>query len=166
MKRVQLPENGISRSAVIKHKWDREAMEKRNQKQCYDDIIQLPHHVSRSHPQMSIHDRAAQFAPFAALTAHGAAVRETARLTDQKIELDENCKAVLDQQIQLIQEQLIAGTHPDADITYFIKDSCKEGGAYVTVSGSIRKIDAYRHRIIMKDGTQIPSGDIAEIRLI
>lgn len=139
--------------------------EKTNQKQCYDDIIHLPHHVSRRHPQMSIHDRAAQFAPFAALTAHGAAVRETARLTDRKIELDENCKAVLDQQIQLIQEQLIAGTHPDTDITYFIKDSCKEGGAYVTVSGSVRKIDAYRRAVIMSDSMQIPLEDIAEIVL-
>lgn len=134
--------------------------------QRYDDILYLPHHVSKKHPQMSIHDRAAQFAPFAALTVHGAAIRETARLTDQKIELDENCKTILDQRLQLIQEQMNAGADPEIKIIYFVEDARKDGGAYVTVSGYVRKIDEYLQAVIMQDSMQIPIKDIVEIMLI
>lgn len=153
MKKEQQQESGT----------DRLADTKRSAAHCYDDILYLPHHVSKKHSQMSIHDRAAQFAPFAALTAHGAAIRETARLTDRKIELDENSKTMLDQKMQLIQEQLGAGVHPEAEITYFVKDTNKEGGAYVIVRGSIRKIDEYLRVIVMEDGSRIAMDDVTEI---
>lgn len=153
MKKAQQQESGM----------DRLAGTKRSAAHCYDDILYLPHHVSKKHPQMSIHDRAAQFAPFAALTAHGAAIRETARLTDRKIELDENSKTMLDQKMQLFQEQLGAGVHPEAEITYFVKDAQKEGGAYVTARGSIRKIDEYLRVIVMEDGSRIAMDDVTEI---
>ena len=98
----------------------------------YDDIIQLPHHVSSVHPHMSIHDRAAQFAPFAALTGHGAAIAETARLTDEKLELDESQKMVLDQKLLNIMHN---ADKKCVSIEYFVKDDRKAGGRYEHVSG-------------------------------
>ncbi|MCD8005221.1 MAG: hypothetical protein LUE91_06155, partial [Oscillospiraceae bacterium] len=94
----------------------------------YSDIINLPHHVSATRPHMSMHDRAAQFSPFAALTGYDAAVKETARLTDQRAELDDDMKEKLSERINLLQENLAAA--PAVEITYFIPDERKEGGAY------------------------------------
>lgn len=142
---------------------DRLEATRRNDSHRYDDILYLPHPVSKTHPQMPISDRAAQFAPFAALTAHGAAIRETARLTDQKIELDENSKTMLDQKMQLLQEQMEAGVHPETEITYFVKDANKEGGAYKSSRGKIRKIDEYFRIIVMEEGIQIALDDVIEI---
>ncbi len=144
---------------------DKSADTKRSTEQRYEDILYLPHHVSKQHPQMSLHDRAAQFAPFAALTAHGAAIRETARLTERKMELDENGKAMLDQRMQMIQEQLGAGICPEAEITYFVKDAAKEGGAYATVRGSICKIDEYSRTIVLAEGGRIAMDDVIEIAI-
>lgn len=128
----------------------------------YDDIIHLPHHEPAKHPRMPAADRAAQFLPFAALTGHDAAVRETARLTDIRVELDEIRKEELDVHLQLLREQL--AQKPQVSITYFVSDTRKDGGSYFTISGTIRKIDAIRHQIIMETGDMIPIKDICEIR--
>lgn len=127
----------------------------------YDDIIRLPHHESTRHPRMSALDRAAQFLPFAALTGHAAAVRETARLTDTRIELDEIRKEELDLHLQLLREQL--SQKPQVNITYYVPDARKDGGAYFTVTGTIQKIDENRHQVIMENGTVIPMNDLYEI---
>lgn len=120
----------------------------------YDDIINLPHHVSKSHPQMSLLNRAAQFSPFAALTGHEAAIQETARLTDSFIELEEDRKERLNEQLQMVMENL--EQKPECEITYFQPDEKKTGGSYVTVCGRIKKIDRLEHRIIFTDGTALP----------
>ena len=115
----------------------------------YDDIIHLAHHVSKTHPPMPIQDRAAQFAPFAALTGHHDAVKETARLTENRMELDENCKVVLDGKLQNIQEQL--SSSPVVSITYFEPDLKKAGGTYVTMTGCVKKIDEYERAVVLTD---------------
>ena len=127
----------------------------------YDDIISLPHHESTKHPKMPVLERAAQFLPFAALTGHDAAVRETARLTDNRMELDEIRKEELNEHLQLIKTQLLQ--KPRVSITYFVPDTKKEGGSYLTITGTIGKIEENRHQVIMENGTVIPMNDIFEI---
>lgn len=127
----------------------------------YDDIINLPHHVSPSRPRMSALDRAAQFSPFAALTGFGDAVRETARLTDERVDLDEDAKAALNARLLMIQEQLC--DQPQVLITYFKPDDQKAGGAYVTAKGCVKIIDAYERTVVMKGGPRIPINDIIRI---
>ena len=123
----------------------------------YHDIIGLPHPVSTQRPRMSMLNRAAQFSPFAALTGYEDTIRETARLTDTRIELDEYAKAALDARLQAIQ----SNPRLFVVITYFVPDTRKAGGAYVTAEGSVRKID--RHTVQMTDRTEIPIEDIIEI---
>jgi len=127
----------------------------------YDDIINLPHHVSATHPHMSILDRAAQFSPFVALTGYEAAVKETARLTDEQIELDENSKAVLEMKLRILADEL--ANHPKVEITYFQVDAKKDGGAYIDAIGIVKKIDEYERVLLMVDGTKIPIEAIIEI---
>lgn len=127
----------------------------------YDDIISLPHHESAKHPKMPALDRAAQFLPFSALVGHDAAVRETARLTDGRAELDESRKEELDVHLQLLREQL--ARKPQASITYFVPGAQKDGGAYLTITGTIDKIEEVRHQVIMENGTVIPINAIYEI---
>ena len=128
----------------------------------YQDIIDLPRHVSARRKQMSLHDRAAQFAPFAALTGHEAAVKETARLTELKIELDENEFAILDQKLRFIEGQ----KEPTVvEFTYFLPDPWKDGGAYVDVQGKIKRIDRNQRKIRLEDGTEILINDILKINL-
>lgn len=127
----------------------------------YDDIINLPHHISKKHPQMPIADRAAQFSPFAALTGYDAAVRETARLTTERIELDENAKADLDMKLSLLKESLSGS--PQISVIYFVADQKKAGGEYITINGSLKRIDVYEGRLVMEDGREIPIEDIMEI---
>lgn len=127
----------------------------------YDDIINFPHHTSNKHPQMTLEARAAQFAPFAALTGYDDAVKETARLTNERIELDDEAKNILDNKIQMIKEQI--KTRPTATFTYFIPDLKKDGGKYVNVTGIIRKIDEYRQVIVLENKTEIPINEIVEI---
>lgn len=124
----------------------------------YDEIINLPHHVSRTRPQMPMSDRAAQFAPFAALTGYDSAIRETGRLTDKKIELDEEALTALDMRYQLLTDALEAP--PEVTITFFQSDERKEGGAYQTVTGTVKKIDTFERLITMRDGTKIPMDDV------
>ena len=127
----------------------------------YDDMLHLPHHVSEKHPAMSAHDRAAQFSPFAALTGYEAAVQETARLTDRRIELDEGEKAAIDQRLTLVQERLPVPT--EVTITYFLPDKKKAGGAYVSVSGTVKKIDDYERTVVLRDGTSVQIDDILQV---
>ena len=127
----------------------------------YDDILHLPHHVSEKHPPMSRLDRAAQFSPFAALTGYEAAVEETARLTDRRIELDESEKEVIDLRLTLVQEHLPEPT--EVTITYFVLDKKKTGGAYVSVSGTVKKIDDYVRAVVLSDGKNIPIDDILHV---
>ena len=127
----------------------------------YEDIIHLPHHVSSKRPQMSMADRAAQFSPFAALTGYDDAIQETGRLTEQKIELDEETLEKLDERFQILQEHL--GEQPEVQFTYFKSDERKEGGAYLTASGVVRKIKLYERKILLQDGTIIPVDDILKM---
>ena len=128
----------------------------------YDDIINLPHHVSKKHPQMSLHDRAAQFSPFAALTGHKAAINETARLTDEKQILSEDVIAKLNEQLNLIKENI--GTNQTVTITYFVPDDKKSGGAYISHTGVVKKINEYNHTVVLTDKTVIPIEQISEIQ--
>ena len=128
----------------------------------YDNIINLPHHVSKKHPQMSLHDRAAQFSPFAALTGHKAAINETARLTDEKQILSEDVIAKLNEQLNLIKENI--GTNQTVTITYFVPDDKKSGGAYISNTGVVKKIDEYNRTVIMTDKTVIPIQQISEMQ--
>lgn len=128
----------------------------------YDDIINLPHHVSKKHPQMSLHDRAAQFSPFAALTGHKAAINETARLTDEKQILSEDVIAKLNEQLNLIKENI--NTNPIVTITYFVPDDKKSGGAYISNTGVVKKIDEYNHTVVLTDKTVIPIEQISDIQ--
>lgn len=127
----------------------------------YDDIISLPHHVSVRRPQMSMLDRAAQFSPFAALTGYDDAIQETGRLTDEKIGLSEEEKDTLDRKQQILMEQLSG--HPALTVIYFIPDSKKSGGAYVTKNGNLKKIDGFERWMMLTDGTKIPLDDVADI---
>lgn len=127
----------------------------------YDDIINLPHHVSAKRPQMSISNRASQFSPFAALTGHGAAIKETARLTDERIELDEYIKDDLSHRLQIIIDSI--KEQPEVSITYFKPDANKSGGSYVTAIGAVKKTDEYERIVAMTDGTVIPVDEIISI---
>lgn len=125
----------------------------------YDDIINLPHYQSATRPHMSNYDRAAQFSPFAALTGHDEAIKETARLTDRKTELDEYKKEDLNSKLQMISDNL--GT--EVTLTYFQPDEKKSGGAYMNITGCVKRIDEYEQTVVFTDRTTIPIGQISEI---
>ena len=127
----------------------------------YEDIINLPY--PRKPQRMSNYNRAAQFSPFAALTGFEAAIAETARLTDCKVELDEGGKALLDEKLRLIEEHIQES--PEVIVTYFKPDLRKFGGAYIRKSGRVKKLDAYSRSVIFTDGTAIRIEDISEIYL-
>ena len=129
----------------------------------YDDIINLPHHVSSTRPHMPISDRAAQFMPFRALTGYEDAVQETARLTDEKPELTEDEKALLDVKLQRLAEEL--PRQPSVTLTYFQPDKRKAGGAFVSVTGQIKKIDNFGAVLILAGGERILIEDILDIQL-
>lgn len=127
----------------------------------YDDIINMPHHVSAKHPRLSMEQRAAQFAPFAALSGYGDAVKETSRLTEDKIELNDEEKTIIDSKLREIQDNL--QSNPKVTITYFIHDLKKSGGEYVTVIGNVKKIDEYKQCLILNDKKIISMNEIIEI---
>lgn len=129
----------------------------------YEDIIKLSHHVSKKHPQMPMEERAAQFAPFAALVGYEDAVEETARLTDKRIELDEEAKNILDMKMQMLNEQMKVQIHPKVIILYFVPDLKKDGGKYIQISGTIKKIDEFKQLVILDDKTEIPINDVISI---
>lgn len=129
----------------------------------YDDIINLPHHVSKSHPQMSMMNRAAQFAPFAALTGHSAAIEETARLTDEQQELADEDSEILNQKMTYLRETI--NEHPTITITYFEPDKKKAGGKYKSIEGQLQNIDDYGQAIVLKSGVSIPFVLILDIQI-
>mgnify|MGYP006392592253 FL=1 len=127
----------------------------------YEDIIDLPHHTSTTHPPMSAFDRAAQFSPFAALTGHDAAITETARLTETRVELDEYSKADLNRRLCILQDRM--DEQPEVSITYFQPDTKKSGGAYITAAGCIKKMVEYERAVVMQDDTRIPIDQIIAV---
>lgn len=127
----------------------------------YDDIINLPHHVSKKRPQMSIEQRSAQFAPFAALTGYDEAVKETARRTDKRIELDDGQKEILNNKLLYILENI--DIKPEISFTYFVPDKRKSGGKYIEKTGIIRKIDMVEQYVQFIDKSKINISDIIEI---
>lgn len=127
----------------------------------YREIINLPHHVSEKRPHMSMYDRAAQFSPFAALTGHEAAIDETARLTDTFIEPDEDEKQILDAKIHMLMDMI--EEKPEVTVVYFRPDAKKSGGAYVSTTGCLKKINILTREITMSDGTVIPVDSVDEI---
>ena len=127
----------------------------------YDDIINLPNPTSKKHPRMSQSGRAAQFSPFAALTGHEAAIEETARQTDEKLMLSDEVIAELNEKLKLIAETI--GAQQRIKITYFVPDNKKAGGAYISCSGCVKKIDEYEHTVVMEDKTVIPIEQISDI---
>ena len=129
----------------------------------YDDIINLPHHVSKSHAPMSMMNRAAQFAPFAALTGHAAAIEETVRLTDEQHELADEDSEALNQKLAYLRENL--HEHPTITITYFEPDKKKAGGKYKSIEGQLQNIDDYSQTIVLKSGEVIFLKSILDIQL-
>jgi hypothetical protein len=127
----------------------------------YDEIINLPHHVSETRPRMSQHDRAAQFSPFAALTGYDSEIKETERLTDEKLELDDYAISRIDSCLQILIDN--AQGRPTISITFFKADERKNGGTYATFSGDFRRIDESNHTVVLTDGTTIPIEDIYAI---
>ena len=128
----------------------------------YDQIIGCPHYQSVIRPHMARGNRAAQFAPFAALTGYDDAVKETARWTDAKIEVEEVRAVFLNERLCMLQEQI--GERPFVRITYFRPDEKKDGGAYVTVSGNVRRLDTFARVVVFTDRTTIPIDDILDIQ--
>ena len=124
----------------------------------YEDIVNLPHHVSRNHPQMPLRDRAAQFAAFAALTGYGEAIDETARWTEERREWDENERAILDRRLRFLATRL--EEQPQVEIEYFVPDSRKTGGAYVRTSGRLVSISTSARTLLLAEGTLIQLDDI------
>lgn len=129
----------------------------------YYDIINMPHHVSKKHPQMPMKERAAQFAPFAALVGYEDEVEETARLTDKRIEIDEEAKNILDMKVQMLKEQMKVQIHPKVTIMYFVPDLKKDGGKYIQISGVVKKIDEFKQLIILDDKTEIPINEVISL---
>lgn len=127
----------------------------------YKDIINLPHKQSTKRPHMSLLDRAAQFAPFAALTGYDDAVKETARLTDEKIEMSEENLNILNMKYQILVDRL--DEEHEVTFTYFVPDGAKSGGAYVTKQGVVKKVDNFERLITLCDGTRILMDDILTI---
>lgn len=129
----------------------------------YEDIINLPHHVSKTRKPMSLYNRAAQFAPFAALTGYDDAIKETSRITEQRIELSEELKNMLNQKIKLISENI--KLQPKVSITYFVPDNKKSGGVYKTISGNVKRIDEVEKCIIFTNKLKIKVSDLLNIVL-
>ena len=131
-------------------------------KGAYDDIIHLPHHISATRPHMPVRDRAAQFMPFRALTGYEDAVQEAARLTDEKPVLSDDEKALLNSRLQPLADGSMTGK--EVTLTWFRPDERKPGGAYVTDSGTVKRIDRCERLVILTDGRQILIDDILEIQ--
>lgn len=119
----------------------------------YEDIVNLPPHISKKHQQPSMMDRAARFAPFAAITGYEEMVLEEARVTEERVDLDEGALSLLNEKLNMIREFL--DEEPEVTITYFEPDKKKSGGAYISITGIVKRIDEYEHLVIMKDGAKI-----------
>lgn len=130
----------------------------------YNDIIDLPHHVSENRPRMSVYDRAAQFSPFAALKSYDDEIDEAARYTDEKIELDLDRIDDLNEKLLLLSEQI--RHRPKVKLTYFCPDGRKSGGEYLTVSDSLVKIDVYNRKLMFDSGLAVPFDDVYALELV
>ena len=130
-------------------------------KRTYDDMLELPHHVSSVHPQMTMKERAAQFSPFAALTGYGDVIQETGRQTIPRLELSESSQEEIKRKLDWLAAHI--GQHPQISVTYFLPDQRKEGGAYVTTTGRLKKIDQVERILVLMDGTNIPLEDVAAL---
>ena len=128
----------------------------------YLDIINMPHYVSKKHPQMSRYERAAQFAPFAALTGYEDIIKEEGRLTDNRIEINEEAKHILDMKMNVLMNSI--NNIPLVSITYFVPDERKSGGEYVTVDEKVKKIDVLKQHIITEEGTVVPVEEIVDMQ--
>ena len=137
-------------------------MDYQNQHQ-YDDILNLPHPTSKNHPRMSLHDRAAQFSPFAALTGHEAAIKETARITDEFVEPDADKKQELDEELRMIRMALADNKTAKVQMIFFKPDGKKSGGSYETITGNIKKIDEYNGLIVFDDKTTVKIEKVIDI---
>lgn len=133
-------------------------------KNPYEDMMELPHHVSSKRPQMPMSDRAAQFSPFAALVGYDAAIKEAGRLTDERIEPEEDRLNELNMKFRLIKEHL--ADEPEVSLSYFEPDERKAGGRYLEISGTVKKIDDFERSLTMKDGTKISVDDILTVELM
>lgn len=130
----------------------------------YDDIIHLPHYEPKHHPRMPMAARAAQFAPFAALTGYDAAIRESGRLTDQWIDIGDSAQEELDRKMEELRSRL-AG-HPSVSVEYFLPDEHKSGGSYQTATGKVKLINEYERLIVFTDGKTIPIDRLKDLRMI
>lgn len=128
----------------------------------YEDIINLPHHVSPKRSPMSMQDRAAQFSPFAALTGFEDAIVETGRITDTRIELGDELRELLDRKQRRLQKFIV--DRPEITVTYFAPDEKKVGGTYISVSGRLKQVDEYARELVFTDGKKIPLDDVADIQ--
>lgn len=129
--------------------------------EMYQDIIDMPRPKSKVRKPMSLTERAAQFAPFAALSGHNEELKETARLTSERIELDEMEKELLSVKLKTLEARI--NEQINISICYFVKDQRKDGGKYITIDGTIKQIDMINQLIILTDKTKIPMDDIIEI---
>ncbi|MGN1024282.1 MAG: hypothetical protein ACI4OJ_12330 [Lachnospiraceae bacterium] len=125
----------------------------------YGDIIDLPHHESERHPHLPMELRAAQFAPFAALTGYGDAIRETARRTQKRPELDEDQKEELDRKLN----ELLAAKDRSVRLTYFIPDERKEGGSIAVRNVTAVRIRTPERVLVLADGSAVPLSDILDL---
>ena len=130
----------------------------------YDDILSLPHPVSKTHPPMPRAERAAQFSSFAALTGYEEIVAESARLTEARAELDRDALEALDAALRAVASEIDA--RPEVELRYFVPDKKKAGGRYETLRGRVKKIDEHASLLLLEDGKKIPLGDIASIEKI
>ena len=129
----------------------------------YEDIMYLPHYRSKIRQAMPLRDRAAQFAPFAALTGYDAASSETARLTDRRIEPDDETVRILNERVRQLRERI--SEKPEATVTFFVPDLRKAGGKYVTVHGRVRRVDEFEGTLVLTDGRKLPLADVIEISM-
>ena len=127
----------------------------------YDTIINLPYNGVKNHTKMTLEERSAQFAPFAALTGYDGQIKEKARITNERIEIDEDIKALLDTKIQIIKENI--SNDSKVEITYFVPDNKKNGGEYVSIIDIVREIDNFNRFIVMENNIKIPINEIIDI---
>ena len=132
-----------------------------NEKFPYEDIVNLPRPISKKHPQPPLSERAARFAPFAAITGYEEMVLEEARVTEERIELDECALALLNEKLNILQNNL--SQSPEITVTYFAPDKKKAGGAYVNISGTVRQIDVYSKLLILENDKKIRIEDIYKL---
>ena len=131
------------------------------QKFPYEDIVNLPRPISKKHPEPTMMERAARFAPFAAITDYEEMVLEEARVTEKRITLDESALTLLNEKLNILQE--FPDMLSEVKITYFEPDQKKSGGTYVTRRGTVKRIDSYKKLLVMSDDKKIPFDDICEL---